>query len=270
MVIEAATIQVASLADFHLDPETHMEHSVEAIPSSQSTVTDPSPPSTPRPRFLHTMDTRSSQSTITEPSTPKTPEHPTRTSLAGSHVSAPRTPQPFVSSQAFTVEIPWTPQGASRAELRRLGIDAAKIPPWFAECYDSDGYDTDALICLAKTAPLSPAKSLVSSPGFAIVGATDVHSARDEWGMGNWPNDVVFLESNYNPHNWKFSAVSAGFNGGGDCGCKQRCNALTAQTPSARAFLPRRIVHLGELEETRLVRVELLLSAETRGRGCEA
>ncbi|KAL3656642.1 hypothetical protein V7S43_018545 [Phytophthora oleae] len=166
LVIEAATIQVASLADFTLDHDAVSDHGGRSTASSQTTVTESSPPTTPRPLFLrgaHDAETWSSQSTTTEPSTPPTQGFPVWASSAGSNAGAPRTSQYISSSQASTAEAPWRPIGTSKDELRALGIDAAKILAWFAVCYDSDGYDTDALVCLAKTAPLSPARSIASS-----------------------------------------------------------------------------------------------------------
>ncbi|ETM97749.1 hypothetical protein PPTG_24844 [Phytophthora nicotianae INRA-310] len=190
-------MEVAMLSDFRLDPRNEFEE--DHLLSSQSTITEPSPATTPRPRVLkpRPASTGSSQTTTTEPSTAFSPVP----AVLGDRVAGfepvvgTHTPQATSSSQASTVETPWTPKGTHAHELRQLGIDPKKVPYWFVECYESDGYDTDALVVLARTAPLSPGESTTSSPGFELVGDTNVHSARDEWVLDKWPLGFMFLES---------------------------------------------------------------------------
>lgn len=198
LVVAAATIEVASLGAFQLDPDI-------LAPVDQVGVT-------------------SSQSIVTEVSRPVSP--------GASPPASPPTSQ-------LSTETPCSPRRPTRREALMCQVDEAKIPTWYAEVYDSDGYDTDALELLV-TVPsvrrLSHTNSDASSPGFEVVGDTALQSARDEWLPEPWPANVELWTANSNDRNWKFPVVTIGVNGGAGCGCKSRCNARTCQNAKNSRF----------------------------------
>ncbi|KAF4031728.1 hypothetical protein GN244_ATG16409 [Phytophthora infestans] len=94
---------------------------------------------------------RSSQSTITEPPSP----------AGSSRVDAGTSPTPSTTGSAITLSStgtcePWSPPPASRREVLLRRLDPSSVPSWFAEIYDSDGYDTDVLERLIPTTPSRP------------------------------------------------------------------------------------------------------------------
>ncbi|KAF4034339.1 hypothetical protein GN244_ATG13727 [Phytophthora infestans] len=122
LIVEAATMQATSLADFKLSQD-------DDIPEDRVPV-------------------RSSQSTITEPPSP----------AGSSRVDAGTSPTPSTTGSAITLSStgtcePWSPPPASRREVLLRRLDPSSVPSWFAEIYDSDGYDTDVLERLAPTTP---------------------------------------------------------------------------------------------------------------------
>ncbi|KAF4033062.1 hypothetical protein GN244_ATG14945 [Phytophthora infestans] len=143
---------VTSLKDFSLEPESQAEV------TTSSTTVDPAD--------------RCSQSTVTESYTPP----PSLFDEASTTGGSPR----LQSSQASTADR-WSPARPSRREALMARIDFSKVPAWYAEVYESDGYDTDALEVLL---PLSPAQCVsqttsdLSSFGFAIISDSSLNSAR--------------------------------------------------------------------------------------------
>ncbi|ETO81359.1 hypothetical protein F444_04315 [Phytophthora nicotianae P1976] len=105
-------MEVAMLSDFRLDPQNEFEE--DQLLSSQSTITEPSPATTPRPRVLkpRPASTGSSQTTTTEPSTAFSPVP----AVLGDRVAGlepvvgTHTPQATSSSQAST----WKLRGLRR------------------------------------------------------------------------------------------------------------------------------------------------------------
>ncbi|ETL79875.1 hypothetical protein L917_19566, partial [Phytophthora nicotianae] len=80
LVIQSATMEVASPANFKLEPDDQRQQDGVVVQSSQSTVTDSSPPMTPRPVGLSRPESastrgvyRPSQTIISEPPTPFSP-----------------------------------------------------------------------------------------------------------------------------------------------------------------------------------------------------
>ncbi|KAE9194386.1 hypothetical protein PF004_g20738 [Phytophthora fragariae] len=191
MVLEAVAMQVSSLSEFQLVPRAVTDE-VGSEVSSQRTETVPSSPASP----------------VTSVAT----------------TDALRSPS-LISSQASTVA-PWTPQRGDRTpprgywppprEDRRVDHDRfcdRHIPLWFAEAFESDGYDSEALAViesLPRLSPASRASSVKSSPGFELVADTALGSARDEWLPDVWPASVERITTQFNPRSWKFPRAAIG------------------------------------------------------------
>ncbi|KAF4147144.1 hypothetical protein GN958_ATG03662 [Phytophthora infestans] len=122
---------VTSLKDLSLEPEPQAE-------VATSSTVDPAD--------------RCSQSTATELYTPL----PSLFDEASTTGESPR----LQSSQASTADL-WSPARPSRREALMARIDFSKVPA-YAEVYESDEYDTDALEVLL---PLSPAQCISNDVG---------------------------------------------------------------------------------------------------------
>ncbi|KAE9158752.1 hypothetical protein PF004_g31777 [Phytophthora fragariae] len=184
-------MQVSSLSEFQLVPRVEIDE-VGSEVSSQRTETVPSSPASPA------------------------------TSVATT--DALRSPS-LISSQASTVA-PWTPQRDGRTpprgrwppprEDRRVDHHRFRdrhIPLWFAEAFESDGYDSEALAVIESLPRLSSAtqvSSVRSSPGFELVADAALGSARDEWLPDVWPASVERIATQFNPRSWKFPRVPIG------------------------------------------------------------
>ncbi|KAE8953616.1 hypothetical protein PR002_g32323 [Phytophthora rubi] len=188
-------MQVSSLSEFQLVPRAEIDE-VGSEVSSQRTETVPSSPASPA------------------------------TSVATT--DALRSPS-LISSQASTVA-PWTPQRDDRTPPRGhwpppredCRVDHHRfrdrhIPLWFAEAFESDGYDSEALAViesLPRLSSASQASSVRSSPRFELVADTALGSARDEWLPDVWPVSVGRIAPQFNPRSWKFPRVPIGVRGG--------------------------------------------------------
>ncbi|KAE8877398.1 hypothetical protein PF002_g9469 [Phytophthora fragariae] len=217
LVLEAVTMQESSLSEFQLVPRAVTDE-VGSEVSSQRTETVPSSPASPA------------------------------TSVATT--DALRSPS-LISSQASTVA-PWTPQRGDRTpprghwppprEDRRVDHHRFRdrhIPLWFAEAFESDRYDSEALAVIESQPRLSSASqasSVRSSPGFELVADTALGSARDEWLPDVWPASVERIATQFNPRSWKFPRVPIGVRGGAGCACSRRCNALTCANAKQSRF----------------------------------
>jgi hypothetical protein len=111
------------------------------------------------------------------------------------------------------------------------------VPDWFAEAFESEGYDSEDLAVLAGLIPpRSEISTLPSSRGFSVVADTSNDSARNVWMPVEWPADVLRLTAQYNPSHWKFPRVTVGERGGVGCGCADRCNAISCKNAKASRF----------------------------------
>ncbi|KAE9032842.1 hypothetical protein PR001_g10411 [Phytophthora rubi] len=200
----------------------------ERATSQTSTASCPWTPEPPR---------ASQTSTATDPWTPpprvgaqalpspsaRTPE---RATSQTSPATCPRTPESPSASQTSTATDPWTPQprAGARASSKRVLLNKGRggvlselaVPRWFAESFESDGYDTDALDLIAdmpRTGRPSEANSVASSPGFALVGDTSPSTQTSEWVPAQWPADVTKVATQFNPRNWKFPKAMIGRGG---------------------------------------------------------
>ncbi|KAE8980561.1 hypothetical protein PR003_g28344 [Phytophthora rubi] len=244
VVNEAVTIQVTLLAQFRLSPPSLSSSASQGSPSaasSQRTVTDPSPSGSPSrspsgspsaspsatseatrttPTMHGSPSRQGSQTTTTPPWSPPSPSVERRRGHGDVGTS------PVTSPQASTVA-PWSPQSPfNRLRRHRTVV----VPLWFAEVFESDGYDSEALEIIGSPAPprrASVTPSASSSPGFAVVGAPPPIDRMAGWRLEPWPSDVKQLVAIYNPRHWKFPGVSAGVRGGVGCGCERRCAAST-------------------------------------------
>jgi hypothetical protein len=151
-----------------------------------------------------------------------TPERPT----SQASTTAPWTPRPesLLTTGGTALQEPQQPGHLHDAADTRPHLP---VPRWFAEAYESDEYDSEALALIAsmrRTGRPSESSSVASSPGFAVVGNS---SAANDWVHEEWPTAVNLLTSQYNPSKWRFPKVSIGVRGGVGCGCSERCNAMT-------------------------------------------
>ncbi|GMF35560.1 unnamed protein product [Phytophthora fragariaefolia] len=205
-------MQISSLAEFPLASRS-VVYATECVVSSRRTETVPSSPASPV----------TSIATIEAFSSP----------LAA-------------SSQTCTVA-PWTPQRGDRTPppLRAdRRVDHARfqdrdIPVWFAEVFESDGYDSKALAViedLPRVASPTLSSPSRSTPGFEVVDDTALSSARDEWVPDVWPDSVVRITEQHNPRSWKFPRIPIGVQGGAGYGCSQRCNALSCTNARQSRF----------------------------------
>ncbi|KAE9259492.1 hypothetical protein PF008_g33345, partial [Phytophthora fragariae] len=113
-----------------------------------------------------------SQTTTTPPWSPPSPSVDRRRGhgdVRTSPVTSSQASTIAASSQTSTVA-PWSPQSPfNRLRRHRTVV----VPLWFAEVFESDGYDSEALEIIGSPAPprrASVTPSASSSPGFAVVG----------------------------------------------------------------------------------------------------
>ncbi|KAE8988129.1 hypothetical protein PR003_g17477 [Phytophthora rubi] len=246
VVNEAVTIQVTPLAEFQLSPpvltSSASQESVSAA-SSQRTVTDPSPPASPEATTPATtlrgspsrLDPRTSSRALWSPQSPFVEGRRDPEVGGASSVTSSPTSTVAASSQTSTVA-PWSPQSPFNRLRRHRTI---VVPLWFAEVFESDGYDSEALELIGSPAPprrSSVTPSTSSSPGFAVVGAPRLTDLMAEWRLEPWPSNVKQLVTTYNPQRWKFPGVSAGVTGGVSCGCERSCAASTCLNAASSRF----------------------------------
>ncbi|KAE8969591.1 hypothetical protein PR001_g27454 [Phytophthora rubi] len=194
LVVEAVTMQISALSEFQLSPDVDSD-SPASVVSSQRTETAPSSPTSPA------------------------------TTIARSDVVE----CPVLASPTVSTVTPRTPQRDAR-RVDHPRFQHLNIPDWFAEAFESDGYDSEALAEIERlpraTAP-SDASPSPSSPGFELVADSALRSSRDEWVPDVWPPGVKRIAAQFNPRGWRFPRVLAGSRGGAGCGCVRRCSALT-------------------------------------------
>ncbi|KAE9136380.1 hypothetical protein PF010_g1698, partial [Phytophthora fragariae] len=159
-VNEAVTIQVTPLTEFRLSPPSLASSPSRSCPStasSQRTVTDPSPSASPEATTT-TSTLRVSPSHPGSQTPTTAPWSPGSTYAAirrgqeeGGASSVTSSPISTVaaSSQTSTVA-PWSPQSPFN-RLRR--VRTVVVPLWFAEVFESDGYDSEALEIIGSPAP---------------------------------------------------------------------------------------------------------------------
>ncbi|GMF37509.1 unnamed protein product [Phytophthora fragariaefolia] len=205
-------MQISSLAEFQLAPRA-VVNATESVVSSERTETAPSSPASPV------------------------------TSIATTEAFS----SPLAASSQTSTIAPWTPQRGGRTPPplradRRVDHTRFRdrdIPVWFAEAFESDGYDSEALAVienLPRVASPSLTSPSRSTPGFEVVDDTALSSARDEWVPDVWPASVVRITEQHNPRSWKFPRVPIGVQGGAGCGCSQRCNALSCTNARQSGF----------------------------------
>ncbi|KAE8882466.1 hypothetical protein PF010_g15701 [Phytophthora fragariae] len=180
-VNESVTIQVTPLAEFRLSPPSLASSPSRSCPSaasSQRTVTDPSPSASPEATTTTSTLRVSPSPPRSQPST-TAPWSPGSTYVAVRHdqeeggassVTSSPVSTVAASSQTSTVA-PWSPQSPFNSRRR---VRTVVVPLWFAEVFESDSYDSEALEIIGSPAPprrepANPTPS--SSPGFAVVGA---------------------------------------------------------------------------------------------------
>ncbi|KAG1708689.1 hypothetical protein DVH05_028665 [Phytophthora capsici] len=176
-VFEGATIQVEPMSAFAGSQSEESVAPTATAPNSQSTVSEEWGPVSPA---------RSYTSTGTGP-------------LWSPNYRETEGDTPSSTRLRRVVEI---------APHRYRYVGSQPVAAWFADCFESDGYDSEAIAQIAT--PLStpprinhevvvdtspPPSALSSSPGFIITGDTKLQSARDEWKPDIWPEEVEFLSS---------------------------------------------------------------------------
>ncbi|KAE9016864.1 hypothetical protein PF011_g6968 [Phytophthora fragariae] len=208
LMVEAVTMQISSLAEFVLRTET--------VPSSPAS---PAPVSSPV-TSVATVDAFGSPLASSSQASTVAPWSP-RASTAWTPPRGGRTPP-----QGYG-----PPPRADRRVNHRRFRDRL-IPVWFAEAFESDGYDSEALAViesLPRVNSPSLASSIRSSPGFELVTDTALGSAKDEWLPDVWPAEVERIPEQFNPRSWRFPRVPIGVRGGAGCGCSRQsrfCNDI--------------------------------------------
>ncbi|KAG3139519.1 hypothetical protein PI124_g19412 [Phytophthora idaei] len=78
----------------------------------------------------------------------------------------------LATTSCTSIVATWTPQWPTRHELLLSHVNPEAIPTWFANAYESDGYDTEALelnVSSPSNVKPSSTRSVFSSPGFMLI-----------------------------------------------------------------------------------------------------
>ncbi|KAG2803122.1 hypothetical protein PC129_g12288 [Phytophthora cactorum] len=98
---------------------------------------------------------------------------------------------PLSTTSCTSTVATWTPQWPTRHVLLLSRVNPEAIPTWFANAYESNGYDTEALE-LNVSSPLnvtpSSTRSVFSSPGFMLINES---SRSNHAGMAAMEESVV-------------------------------------------------------------------------------